>query len=64
MKPIRVAVTGAAGQVGSYLVNFIAMGHMFGPYQRVILQLLELPVAQGMLDGLVMELNDGAHKCL
>lgn len=37
---------------------------MFGPYQKVILQLIELPVAEGPLKGLVMELNDGAYRCI
>lgn len=37
---------------------------MFGPYQKVILQLLELPAAEGPLKGLVMELNDGAYRCV
>ena len=41
--PVRVAVTGAAGQIGAFLCNFIAQGRMFGPYQKVILQLIELP---------------------
>jgi len=59
--PVRVAVTGAAGQIGSFLCNFIAQGRMFGPYQKVILQLIELPQAEKVLQGLVMELNDGAY---
>ncbi len=42
----------------------IAQGRMFGPYQRVILQLLELPVAEGLLKGLVMELKDGAFPLI
>lgn len=58
---MRVAVTGAAGAIGAFLVNFIAQGRMFGPYQKVILQLIELPVAEKVLKGLVMELNDGAY---
>jgi hypothetical protein len=41
--PIRVAVTGAAGQIGTFLCHFIAQGRMFGPYQKVIMQLVELP---------------------
>jgi len=61
-EPIRVAVTGAAGAIGSFLVNFIAQGRMFGPYQKVILQLIELPAAEKVLNGLVMELNDGAYN--
>lgn len=60
-EPIRVAVTGAAGQIGTFLCNFIAQGRMFGPYQKVILQLIELPNAEGPLKGLCMELMDGAY---
>ena len=61
---IRVAVTGAAGQIGSFLCNFIAQGRMFGPYQKVIMQLIELPPAEKVLKGLVMELKDGAYTCV
>lgn len=44
-QPLRVLITGAAGQIG-YILNFmIAQGRMFGPYQRVILHLMELPQA-------------------
>ena len=50
--PIRVAVTGAAGQIGSFLCHFIAQGRMFGPYQKVILHLVELPMAEKALQGL------------
>ncbi len=59
-QPVRVAVTGAAGQIGSVLCFMIAQGRMFGPYQKVILQLLELPAAENILQGLVLELKDGA----
>ena len=59
--PIKVAVTGPAGAIGSFLCNFIAQGRMFGPYQKVILHLIELPAAEKVLKGLVMELNDGAY---
>lgn len=62
--PIRVAVTGAAGQIGTFLCHFIAQGRMFGPYQKVILHLVELPAAEGALKGLVMELNDSAYTCV
>ena len=58
---IRVAVTGAAGQIGSFLTHFIAQGNMFGHGQSVILQLIELPVAEKYLNGLVLELQDGAY---
>jgi len=61
---VRVAVTGAAGQIGSFLCNFIAQGRMFGPYTKVIMQLIELPQAEKVLKGLVMELNDGAYTCV
>lgn len=61
---VRVAVTGAAGLIGSYLCPMIAQGRMFGPSQRVILHLIELPFAQKALDGLVMELQDGAFELL
>ena len=50
--------------VGSALVQLIAVGRMFGPYQKVILQLLELPQAAKVLEGLVMELKDGAYPCI
>lgn len=62
--PIRVAVTGAAGQIGTFLCHFIAQGRMFGPYQKVIMQLVELPQAEGPLKGLCMELTDGAYTCV
>ncbi|HMM45239.1 MAG TPA: malate dehydrogenase [Candidatus Macondimonas sp.] len=63
-KPVRVAVTGAAGQIG-YALNFrIASGAMLGPDQPVILQLLEVPQAQETLNGVVMELNDCAFPLL
>merc|ERR1712156_794580 len=62
--PVRVAVTGAAGQIGAFLCNFNAQGRMFGPYQKVILQLIELPAAEKVLQGLVMELKDGAYSCI
>ena len=62
--PIRVAVTGAAGQIGSFLCNFIAQGRMFGPCRNVILQLIELPQAEKLLKGLAMELRDGAYTCV
>jgi malate dehydrogenase len=58
--PIRVAVTGAAGQIGYSLMFPIAAGQIFGPDQPIILQLLELPVALNALEGVKMELSDGA----
>ncbi|MGA7277200.1 MAG: malate dehydrogenase, partial [Desulfocapsaceae bacterium] len=58
--PIRVAVTGAAGQIAYSLIFRIAHGDMLGPDQPVILQLLEIPPAMDALNGVVMELNDCA----
>ena len=63
-KPIRVAVTGAAGQIGYSLLFPIAAGHVFGPDQPVILQLLELPGALNAVEGVRMELEDGAFELL
>ena len=62
--PIRVAVTGAAGQIGYALLFRIASGDMLGKDQPVILQLLEIPPAMKALDGVVMELNDCAFPLL
>ena len=58
--PVRVAVTGAAGQIGYSLLFRIASGAMLGPEQPVILQLLEITPALGALQGVVMELEDCA----
>ena len=63
-KPVRVAVTGAAGQIGYQLIFRIAAGDMLGPKQPVILQLLEVTPALPALNGVVMELNDGAYPLL
>ena len=57
---VRVAVTGAAGQIGYALLFRIASGQMFGPDTRVSLNLIELPGALGALGGVVMELDDCA----
>lgn len=64
--PLRVAVTGAAGQIGYALVPRIANGEMFGPDQPVILQLLEIPHEKAMaaLGGVAMELEDCAFPLL
>ena len=62
--PVRVAVTGAAGQIGYSLLFRIAGGSMLGPDQPVILQLLEIPPAMGALEGVAMELDDGAFPLL
>ena len=63
-KRIKVAVTGAAGQIGYALVFRIASGQMFGPETEVELQLLELEQALGALGGVVMELEDCAFPLL
>lgn len=62
--PIKVAVTGAAGNIGYALLFRIASGDCFGKDQPVILQLLEIPPAMGALEGVVMELNDAAFPLL
>ncbi len=62
--PIRVAVTGAAGQISYGLVFRIAAGDMLGSDQPVILQLLEIPPAMPALEGVVMELHDCAFPLL
>ncbi|MDK9706953.1 MAG: malate dehydrogenase [Desulforhopalus sp.] len=58
--PVRVAITGAAGQISYSLIFRVAAGDMLGPDQPVILQLLEIPPAMKALEGVVMELNDCA----
>lgn len=62
--PVRVAVTGAAGQIGYALLFRIAAGDMLGADQPVILHLLEIPPAMNALQGVVMELNDCAFPLL
>jgi malate dehydrogenase len=56
--PIRVAVTGAAGQVAYAMLGRLASGEVFGPDRKVILQLLEIPQAMPALEGVAMELDD------
>ncbi len=63
-KPVHVAVTGAAGNIGYALTFRIAAGDMLGPDQPVILQLIEIPPAMDALSGVVMELNDSAFPLL
>ncbi len=65
-KPVRVAVTGAAGQIGYSLLFRVAAGEMLGRDQPVILQMLELPIdkAQAALKGVMMELEDCAFPLL
>lgn len=62
--PVRVAVTGAAGQIGYSLLFRIASGEMLGNDQPVILQMLEITPALGALEGVAMELNDCAFPLL
>ncbi len=63
-RPVRVAITGAAGQIGYQLCFRIAAGDMLGPDQPIILQLLEITPALGALEGVVMELRDAAFPLL
>ncbi len=63
-EPVRVAVTGGAGQIGYSLLFRIASGAMLGPDQPVILQMLEITPALGALDGVGMELDDCAFPLL
>ena len=62
--PLRVTVTGAAGQIGYALVFRIAAGDMLGPEQPIILQMLEVPSVLPALDGVTMELEDCAFPLL
>lgn len=62
--PIRVSVTGAAGQIGYSLLFRIASGAMFGPDQKVSLNLIEIEPAMKALEGVVMELDDCAFPLL
>ena len=61
---IRVAVTGAAGQIGYAILFRIASGGLFGPQQKIRLQLLEVPAAEAALQGVVMEIRDAANPVL
>jgi len=63
-EPVRVAVTGAAGQIGYSLLFRIASGAMLGPDQPVILQMLEIPPAMDAMRGVGMELDDCAFPLL
>ena len=62
--PVRVTITGAAGQIGYQLAFRIASGQMLGSDQPVVLQLLEIPQALDALKGVVMELDDCAFRTL
>ena len=61
MAPLRVLVTGAAGQIGYALLPLIAKGHMFGFDQDIILHLLDVSFCAESLGGVVMELEDCAY---
>ncbi len=62
--PIKVTITGAAGQIAYSILFRIASGEAFGPKQPVILQMLEIPPAMGALEGVAMELDDCAFPLL
>src|SRR5262245_4342742 len=61
---IRVAVTGAAGQVAYAMLARVASGEIFGPGQKIVLQLLEITPAMPALEGVAMELDDCSFPCL
>uniref|UniRef100_V5GL68 Malate dehydrogenase n=1 Tax=Anoplophora glabripennis TaxID=217634 RepID=V5GL68_ANOGL len=63
-EPIRVVVTGAAGQIAYSLLYMVAKGDVFGPNQPLILHLLDIPPMMGVLEGVVMELADCALPLL
>ncbi len=63
-QPVRVAITGAAGQIAYSLVFRVASGEMLGADQPIILHLLEIPPALGALNGVAMELEDCAYPLL
>lgn len=60
MDPVRVLVTGAAGQIAYSLILQIGKGDVFGANQPVILHLLDIPPMMGVLEGVVMEIEDCA----
>lgn len=62
--PIKVCITGAAGQIGYSLVYMIGSGAVFGEQQPVILQLLDIPVMMPVLKGVAMEIDDCALPCV
>ncbi len=63
-KSVKVAVTGAAGQIGYSLLPRLASGEVFGPDTKISLSLLEIPVALGAVEGVVMEMKDCAFPLL
>jgi malate/lactate dehydrogenase len=62
--PIRVCITGGAGQIGYALLPLIAQGEMFGRNQPVIIHILEIEFAKESMEGVVMELQDGSYPLL
>jgi malate dehydrogenase len=63
-EPVKICVTGAAGNIGYAILFMIAQGRMLGPYQKVILVLLDLPDKGDALEGVKMELIDGSYPLL
>ncbi|XP_030768187.1 malate dehydrogenase, cytoplasmic [Sitophilus oryzae] len=63
-EPLRVVITGAAGQIAYSLLYMVAKGDVFGPNQPIILHLLDIPFMMGVLEGVVMELSDCALPLL
>ena len=63
-QPIRVTVTGGAGNIGYAMLFRIASGALFGPNQPVAVRILEIPPAMGAAEGVIMELNDAAFPLL
>jgi malate dehydrogenase len=63
-RALVVAVSGAAGQIAYSLLPLLASGAVFGPQQRIALQLLDLPVTESVLLGVALELEDGAYPLL
>jgi len=64
MSPLRVLITGAAGQIGYSLIPLVANGDVFGKSQPIILHLLDIQPMAGVLNGVLMEINDCAYPLL
>lgn len=63
-KTLKVCVTGAAGQIGYAFIPLLLTGQVFGPNVRIDLRLLDIPQAEGILKGVIMEIEDGAYPLL
>lgn len=63
-KPVKICITGAAGQIAYSLIPLVCEGVMFGPNQPIILHLLDIPMCEEALKGVVMEIQDCAYKLL